>query len=381
MALPKRAGKPPEGSRRNLRDTGAEKNRREVRHAQRQKNLRATWRAPVLHAEFPHPFCGSGPADRGVDQGVRFYRSRPVRRGQHRYCRGRTVCRRRGRRAWMLCPASGCPVSRMSGAPRILLLTRAWPNMQAGTGTCSGPGRGNCATPGFIRTDVGMPVADDRIDMCRTGPPCNATAGKAGNDTMDSPALPADRRPVPHRNIPYRNRSPAGNCGPAHCHRQVPVPGQFFPCFFPAFFPEFPEKSGGDWLAAYRPHSQPHCRFCPLQIWSGFMPCYQQVENRCFQQRRFTRADIPPDTREVSAGVFHHPFRVFRPELQWPHSPGQPPGSLSLIAAFSMCIGVVTTMRVRVPSGVTGWVLTAGVAGVSGHAVRFGWRSPGDART
>ena len=36
-----------------------------------------------------------------------------------------------------------------------------------------------------------MPVADHRIDMCRTGPPCNATAGKAGNDTMDSPALPA----------------------------------------------------------------------------------------------------------------------------------------------------------------------------------------------
>ncbi len=105
----------------------------------------------ALHAEFPHPFCGSGPADRGVDQGVRFYRSRPVRRRHHRYCRGTTVC--------------------------------------------SGPGRGNCATPGFIRTDVGMSVADDRIDMCRTGPPCNATceatAGKAGYDTTDSPALPA----------------------------------------------------------------------------------------------------------------------------------------------------------------------------------------------
>ncbi len=70
-ALPKRAGKPPEGSRRNLRDTG-EKKYQEVRHGQRQKNLRATGRAPVLHAEFPHPFCGSGPADRGVDQAVRF---------------------------------------------------------------------------------------------------------------------------------------------------------------------------------------------------------------------------------------------------------------------------------------------------------------------
>ncbi len=91
MTRPKRAGKPPKGSRRNLRDTGGEKNRREVRHGQRQKNLRATGRAPVLpavrgsggcrrmspcpgprglRAEFPHPFCGSGPADRGVDQNV-----------------------------------------------------------------------------------------------------------------------------------------------------------------------------------------------------------------------------------------------------------------------------------------------------------------------
>ncbi len=93
----KRAGKPPEGSRRNLRDTGGEKKCQEVRHGQRQKNLRATWRAPVLHAEFPHPFCGSGPADRGVDQGVRFYRSRPVRRGQHHCCRGTTVCDGPGR--------------------------------------------------------------------------------------------------------------------------------------------------------------------------------------------------------------------------------------------------------------------------------------------
>ncbi len=84
--------------------------------------------------------------------------------------------------------------------------------------------------------------------------------------------------------------------------------------FSPVFFPEFPEKSGRDRLAAHRPHSQPYCRFCPLRIWSGFMPCYQQVENRCFRQRRFIRADIPSDTPKVSAGVFHHPFRVFRPE-------------------------------------------------------------------
>ena len=104
-------------------------------------------KSAALHAEFPHPYCASGPAGPGADQGTRFYRSRPVRRGN---------------------------------------------TIIAGTGICSGPGRGNCATPGFIRTDVGMPVADHRIDMCRTGPPCNATAGKAGNDTMDSPALHSD---------------------------------------------------------------------------------------------------------------------------------------------------------------------------------------------
>ncbi len=95
MALPKRAGKPPEGSRRNLRDTGAEKIVGRSGMASGKKNLRATWRAPVLPAvrgsggcrrmspcpETPGPFCGSGPAGRGVDQGTRFYRSRPVRRG------------------------------------------------------------------------------------------------------------------------------------------------------------------------------------------------------------------------------------------------------------------------------------------------------------
>ncbi len=324
------------------------------------KNLRARWRAPVLPAvrgsggcrrmspcpETPGPFCGSGPAGRGVDQGVRFYRSRPVRRGN-------TIVAGAGPCADGAGDGHGCcalhPAARSPGwaaPPRILLLTTGRSDMRAGTGTCSGPGRGNCATPGFIRTDVGMPVADDRIDMCRTGPPCNATCeARPRNDTMDSPALPADRRPVPHRNIPYRNRSPAGNCGPAHCHRQVPVPGQFFPCFFPVFFPEFPEKSGRDWLAAYRPHSQPYCRFYPLRIWSGFMPCYQQVENRCFRQRRFIRADIPPDTPKVSVGVFHHPFRVFRLEGSLPALPGQTVDFAVLIAAFSISIGVLTTVR------------------------------------
>ncbi len=49
-ALPKRAGKPPEGSRRNLRDTGGEKIVRRSGMASGKKNLRATGRAPVLPA-------------------------------------------------------------------------------------------------------------------------------------------------------------------------------------------------------------------------------------------------------------------------------------------------------------------------------------------
>ncbi len=158
-ALPKRAGKPPDGSRRNLRDTGGEKTVGRSGMASGKKNLRATWRAPVLPPfrrsggcrpmspcpETPCPFCGSGPADRGVDQGVRFYRSRPVRRRHHRYCRGRTVCRRRGRRAWMLCPASGCPVSRMSSAPGDKSLAE-----HAGRdGDLLRPGPGESRDPGF----------------------------------------------------------------------------------------------------------------------------------------------------------------------------------------------------------------------------------------
>ncbi len=194
------------------------------------KTLRATWRAPVPPAvrrpggcrrvsPCPETLCLA----RGIPAPVLQIRSGRSRRrsgdpvlpvpscspGQHHYCRGRTVCRRRGRRAWMLCPASGCPVSRMGGAPRILLLTTGRPDMRAGIGICSGPGRGNCATPGFIRTDVGMPVADDRIDMCRTGPPCNATAGKAGNDTMDSPALPAVLTRAPSPAFPVRKTGAA----------------------------------------------------------------------------------------------------------------------------------------------------------------------------
>ncbi len=56
------------------------------------------------------------------------------------------------------------------------------------------------------------------------------------------------------------------------------------------------------------------------------MPCYQQVKNHRIGRRRFTRTDIPPDTREVSAGVFHHPFRVFRLEGSLPAFPGKTAG-------------------------------------------------------
>ncbi len=277
-ALPKRAQKPPEGSRRNLRDTGGEKNVRRSGMASGKKTFarRGALRScPQSGHRAAAARCPRAlkPRVRSADQVRQIAASIKVSgfTGPVLFAGGNTV----------IAGARPCAMARAGGIAR--------PRLRAG----------------HIRTDVGMPVADDRIDMCRTGPPCNATAGKAGNDTMDSPALPADRRPVPHR-----NRSPAGNCGPAHCHRQVPVPGQFFPCISP----EFPEKSGRDRLAAYCPHSQPYWHFYPLQIWSGFMPCYQQVENRCFQQRRFTRADIPPGYPKVSTGVFHHPFRVFRPE-------------------------------------------------------------------
>ncbi len=191
-ALPKRAGKPPEGSRRNLRETGGEK----ISGGPAWPAAKKPSRDGTCSGPAPIPGIGRLPPDvpvpcarnfrtrtahqvrqvaasirgPGFTSPVLFAGATPLLPVQDRV-------RWRGRRAWMLALH---PASRMGNAPRILLLTRAWPNMQAGTGICSGPGRGNCATPGFIRTDVGMPVADDRIDMCRTGPPCNATAGKAG---------------------------------------------------------------------------------------------------------------------------------------------------------------------------------------------------------
>ncbi len=75
------------------------------------------------------------------------------------------------------------------------------------------------------------------------------------------------------------------------------------------------------------------------------MPCYQQVENRWFRQRRFTRADIPPGYPKVSAGVFHHPFRGFRLEGSFPAVPGQTAGFAVLTAAFSISIRELTTAR------------------------------------
>ncbi len=147
-ALPKRAGKPPEGSRRNLRDTGAEKNVRNPGMASGKKTFA---RRDALRS------CTRNSRTRSADQ---------VRQ-----------------------IAASIRVSGFTGP----VLFAGGNTIIAGAGPCAAcaacAGRGNCATPGFIRTDVGMPVADHRIDMSRTGPPCNATAGKAGNDTMDSPAL------------------------------------------------------------------------------------------------------------------------------------------------------------------------------------------------
>ena len=61
-------------------------------------------KSAALHAEFPHPFCASGPAGPGADQGTRFYQPRPVRRGQHHYCRAGGIARPRVSSAQM----SGC---------------------------------------------------------------------------------------------------------------------------------------------------------------------------------------------------------------------------------------------------------------------------------
>ena len=53
-------------------------------------------KSAALHAEFPHPYCASGPAGPGVDQGIRFYRSRPVRRGNTIFA-GTGICSGPGR--------------------------------------------------------------------------------------------------------------------------------------------------------------------------------------------------------------------------------------------------------------------------------------------
>ena len=257
-------------------------------------------KSAALHAEFPHPYCAqvrqiaASIRRSGFTGPVLFAGATPLLPGRGSApARAGGIARPRVSSAQM----SGC---------RWLI-----------TGlTCAGPVRP--VTPPQARPGTtpwaALPFPPSWSLRFRSGRP----ARQSGSVCGFMQGWSADRRPVPHRNIPYRNRSPAGNCGPAPCHRyghrQVPVPGQFSPCFFPCFFPEFPEKSGRDRLAAYCPHSQPHRRFCPLQICSGFIPCYLRVKNRRFRQRRFIQADIPPDTREVSAGVFHHPFRGFRPE-------------------------------------------------------------------
>ena len=155
-------------------------------------------RAP--RAEVPHPFCGSGPAGRGVDQGTRFYPSGPVRR-----------------------EASGA---------------RCEPAV------------------GDVRSARAQLTAD---------------RGRLSPWQYPFPA----RRPQAGSTRETGVRQEIAGLHPATDTSLYP--GNFSP----AFSPGFPEKSGRDWLAAYCPHSQPYRRFSPLQIWSGFMPCYQQVENRC----------------------------------------------------------------------------------------------------
>ncbi len=325
-ALPKRAGKPPEGSRRNLRDTAGEKKCQESRHGQRQKTLRATGRAPVPPAVRRSGGCrrmSPCPA-RGIPVPVLRIRSGRSRRRSGcpvlpvpAYAGGNTVIAGAGPCADGAGDAHGSralhPAARSPGCAAPLLTT-GWPDMRAGTGTCSGLSRRNCATPGFIRTDVGMPVADDRIDMCRTGPPCNATAGKAGNDTMDSPALPAvltgstQEHSIQEQESGRKLRActlpQTGSCTRA-------ISPLFFPLFFSLNFRRNPGETG--WQHTDRTASHT----------AGFVPCrFEAVLCGVISGLKIDVSDrdalsgriYPPDTPKVSAGVFHHPFRVFRPE-------------------------------------------------------------------
>ena len=278
----------------------------------------------ALHAEFPHPYCASGPAGRGVDQGTRFYRSRPVRRGN---------------------------------------------TIFAGTGICSGPGRGNCATPGFIRTDVGMPVADHRIDMCRTGPPCNATAGKAGNDTMDSPALHSDLTGALVPAFPVRKTGAAvrfslrfyagmarreangARCEPAtgdvrsaqvtgarqeiaglHTATDTVTDGFLYPGNFPPVFPLFfslnfrrnPGETGWQHTARTASHT------------AGFVPCrFAAVLCRVIRMLKtgvFDRDALPGRIHPRIHGKSLQAYFIIRFGYsgwrdRYPHSPGKPPVS------------------------------------------------------
>ncbi len=188
----------------------------------------------------------------------------------------------------------------------------------AGARPCAMARAGGIARPrlrtGHIRTDVGMPVADDRIDMCRTGPPCNATAGKAGNDTMDSPALPAvltgstQEHSIQEQESGRKLRActlpQTGSCTRA-------ISPLFFPLFFSLNFRRNPGETG--WQHTDRTASHT----------AGFVPCrFEAVLCGVISGLKIDVSDrdalsgriYPPDTPKVSAGVFHHPFRVFRPE-------------------------------------------------------------------
>ena len=278
------------------------------------------------------------------------------------------------------CPARGIPAPvlrigsgrsrRRSGDP-VLPVPSCSPGQHhyCRDGDLLRPGPGELRGPGFIRTDVGMPVADHRIDMCRTGPPCNATAGKAGNDTMDSPALHSDLTGALVPAFPVRKTGAAvrfslrfyagmarreangARCEPAtgdvrsaqvtgarqeiaglHTATDTVTDGFLYPGNFPPVFPLFfslnfrrnPGETGWQHTARTASHT------------AGFVPCrFAAVLCRVIRMLKtgvFDRDALPGRIHPRIHGKSLQAYFIIRFGYsgwrdRYPHSPGKPPVS------------------------------------------------------
>ncbi len=150
-------------------------------------------------------------------------------------------------------PSPAFPVRKTGAAVRFSLRFHAGMVRREASGARCEPATGDVRSAQARLTPVG-PVADTLAIPV----PCPPTAGRFHTGTF-------------HTGTGVRQEI----AGLHTATDRFLYPGNFSP----VFFPEFPEKSGRDRLAAYRPHSQPYRRFYPLRIWSGFMRCYQWVEN------------------------------------------------------------------------------------------------------